>query len=441
MKPNIFLLTIDSVREDRFYGKKKTAVTPNFDYILKNGVYCEQNIATSDQTGTSLASIFTGKYPMNSEVTQFNFNFEFTTFFDDLKKHGYKLLSCVHDLSIFKKITKNFDENMEYIYGGTTTYPHLDNELGNKILEKFLNKNQNEPWMFFSHLLDLKDPVVWSKQFDDEKFGETAYDRNLSALDVWIGKFLEKIDLKNTLFVITADHGEYIIPELNDLEKSVRRVSEFGKKSKVLESIGKKPFSLSLKVARKIKKKKMGNLQSSDERNFHLSRASLELFDDLVKVPLLFIGYGIKKQRNISTQTRHVDIFPTIFDIINQEITDTSIDGISLMALINDQKFNEVPAYIETGSSSPKEKGKVLGIRTSEYKYFRSRNDSRKNVNLYNLKTDPCEENNLDDKIIIEKMEKILSDITNKSKTSIKKEITDEEALELEKELRKMGYI
>ena len=103
MKPNIFLLTIDSVREDRFYGKKKTAVTPNFDYILKNGVYCEQNIATSDQTGTSLASIFTGKYPMNSEVTQFNFNFEFTTFFDDLKKQGYKLLSCVHDLSIFLK--------------------------------------------------------------------------------------------------------------------------------------------------------------------------------------------------------------------------------------------------------------------------------------------------------------------------------------------------
>ena len=134
------------------------------------------------------------------------------------------------------------------------------------------------------------------------------------------------------------------------------------------------------------KKKKMGNLQSSDERNFHLSRASLELFDDLVKVPLLFIGYGIKKQRNISTQTRHVDIFPTIFDIINQEITDTSIDGMSLMPLINDQKFDEIPAYIETGSPNPKEKGKVLGIRTSEYKYFRSRNDSRKNVNLYNLK-------------------------------------------------------
>ena len=68
MKPNIFLLTIDSIRADRFYGSKKTAITPNFDFITKNGLFFEQNISTSDQTGTSLASIFTGKYPFNSGV-------------------------------------------------------------------------------------------------------------------------------------------------------------------------------------------------------------------------------------------------------------------------------------------------------------------------------------------------------------------------------------
>ena len=88
MKPNIFLLTIDSVRAERFYGPKKSAVTPNFDSIIKNGLFFTQNIATSDQTGTSLASIFTGKYPINSGVTQHNFNFDFTTFFDELKKIG-----------------------------------------------------------------------------------------------------------------------------------------------------------------------------------------------------------------------------------------------------------------------------------------------------------------------------------------------------------------
>ena len=74
MKKNIFLLTIDSIRADRFFGPKKTAVTPNFDFIRENGLFFEQNISSCDQTGTSLATIFTGKYPMNSGVTQFNFN-------------------------------------------------------------------------------------------------------------------------------------------------------------------------------------------------------------------------------------------------------------------------------------------------------------------------------------------------------------------------------
>ena len=441
MKPNIFLLTIDSIRADRFYGSKKTAITPNFDFITKNGLFFEQNISTSDQTGTSLASIFTGKYPFNSGVTQFNFNFEFTTFFDDLRKLGYNLYSCIPDLLIFQKITKNFKENIEYVYGRTTTYPHLDNELGDKIIENFLNEKMDEPWLFYSHLLDLKDPTVWSKKYDDIKFGETTYDRNLSALDLWIGKFLENINLKNTLFVITADHGEYVIPESNNLEKSIRKVSELGKRSQILGRVGKKPFSLSLKIAKKIKQNRMEDLHESEKRNYHLTRASSELFDDLIKVPLLFIGYNIEKPKNISTQTRHVDIFPTIFDLIDQTITDSSIDGRSNVPLIKNQEFDQMPAYIEAGSSDPRESGKVVGIRTSDYKYFRSRKNPKENVNLYNLKNDPNEENNIEDGVLIEKMEKILLEIINKSKSSKNNQITDGEALELEEELRKMGYI
>ena len=53
----------------------------------------------------------------------------------------------------------------------------------------------DEPWMFYCHLVDLKDPTIWAKDFEDKKFGESIYDRNLSALDIWIGKFLESIDL------------------------------------------------------------------------------------------------------------------------------------------------------------------------------------------------------------------------------------------------------
>ena len=100
----------------------------------------------------------------------------------------------------------------------------MDNDIGDEIVNDFLNKKMNEPWMFYSHLMDLKDPTVWAKEYDDIKFGKTVYDRNLSALDKWIGKFLEKIDLTNTLFIITTDHGEYVLPQSNDIEKSIRKV-------------------------------------------------------------------------------------------------------------------------------------------------------------------------------------------------------------------------
>lgn len=441
MKPNIFLLTIDSVRADRFYGPKKTAITPNFDNIIKKGIFFSQNISSSDQTGTSLASIFTGKYPIKSGVTQFNFNFEFTTFFDHLANLGYSLYSSVPDLSFLQKITKNFKKNIVCIYGATNVYPHLDDQLGNDILEQFQKNSMNEPWLFFCHLLDLKDPVVWSSEYNDPKFGETVFERNLSSLDKWIGKFLENIDLKKTLFVITADHGEYILPNPKNLESTIRKFSSLGKKSNLLETIGKKPFSLSMKIARKILQNQAKNLTPFERRNFHLTRASMELFDDLLKVPLLFIGYGIDKPKIVSSQVRHIDIFPTIFDLAGFSLPDSTIDGRSNVPLLKDEASDEVPVYIETGSRTPKDLGHVIGIRTSKYKYFRSRINTTENVNLYDLKEDPKEEHNISDKNLIEKMENILSNIVQESKSSKTHEITEEDAVNLEDELRKMGYI
>ena len=112
-----------------------------------------------------------------------------------------------------------------------------------------------------------------------------------------------------------------MLPQSNDIEKSIRKVSGIGKKSQILGSVGKKPFALSLKIAKKIKQNKVENLDESIKRNYYLSRASTELYDDLIRVPLLFIGHGIKEPKKISKQTRHIDIIPTIFELIEEEST------------------------------------------------------------------------------------------------------------------------
>ena len=62
-KPNIFFITIDSLRHDHCCGKNRTPKTRNIDSLIRSGAYFTQAISSADQTGTSLASIFTGLFP------------------------------------------------------------------------------------------------------------------------------------------------------------------------------------------------------------------------------------------------------------------------------------------------------------------------------------------------------------------------------------------
>ena len=78
-RPNIFFLTIDSLRADKMYGSPKTSVTPNLDSIMKNSIYFSQAISSADQTGTSLASIFTAQFPISTGLTHFNFTSKTTS--------------------------------------------------------------------------------------------------------------------------------------------------------------------------------------------------------------------------------------------------------------------------------------------------------------------------------------------------------------------------
>ena len=98
---------------------------------------------------------------------------------------------------------------------------------------------------------------------------------------------------------------------------------------------------------------------------------------------------------------------------------------------------------MESGSASATKLGKVMGIRTSHYKYLRSRKDLTKNVVLYNLKNDPNETKNIAslNPQIVEEMEGILQKITTDSAVYDLPSITKDESKKVEAELRKLGYL
>lgn len=454
-KHNILFVLVDSLRADKLFGEAKTANTPNIDKLIKNGVYFEQAITCADGTMLALASMFTGLYPFQTGLggKSFNkFSSKTRTYFNDLKKNGYQVFAKIPKPIISYGLAHDFDnkEKMEY-----DIFYRLKDGLDKEILEELKSLNSKEPWLYYIHLLDLHQPVWVPPHLNNEKNGQSQYERMISAIDEFMGKMLEIIDLEKTLVILTADHGEYL-PFLKkngliiSFEDIYLQKTQTGIGNLFPDALLPFKFKLTVLVHKirkipKIFKIKKLKLNPYERRSLLNSRSDPDcyLYDELVRTPLIFSGGIIPRHVIVSQQVRNMDIFPTIFGLLSIQDKNER-DGKNLISILKGEKTEELPAYMESTAFIKKTKGDVVGIRTSEYKYFRSVDEPSRKANLYDLKNDPLEEKNIAKvkKDVVDKMESLLSQIINKSKIALSKEkMSKYESKKVEEELRKLGYI
>ena len=442
-KPNILFLLIDACRSDRIFGPNSAQI-PNIGSLINKGVFFQQTFSSTDYTFGALGSIFTSQYPFGageSKEKYYNIHSFDDNYINHLNKNGYHTFATMHTALSIYGFSSNF-KNVDQEYPSKF---HMYNGLGEKIIAK-LNQIKNEkPWLYFVHILDLHAPIRVPPEFLNESYTK-RYDIMLNLIDEWIGKILTYIDLNNTLVIITSDHGDYI-PVIN-VDK------ESGKVFKILKSIIKKFIpnskitSIHTTKQNLIRKARTVTLKTSYEKRSLNLRPDEQryLFDEVIHVPLLFIGCGIKTPQIVKQQVRSIDIFPTIEDLAGIEPKKLNINGQSLFPLIQGNSLDEKPLYLEsttikTTQKSPKA---VIGIRTSHYKYFRSLIDPTENVHLYDLKTDPLEEQNLasTESSLVTQMEKKIKELKMHSiNRPEQKKLSKEEEEEIERELKKLGYI
>ena len=461
IKPNILFLIFDSFRADKISGPDKNSLTPNFDYIKKNGVFFDHAVSSGDASLLSYAGLFSGKHPFKTGMRSSKLTglVDTTSYLEFLKNHGYKLYGCMPKSSSFLEIIPEFVNNEEaFLDYGMSVFTDAGRITSNK-----LNSKMKEPWLFIMHSGDLHFPIKNPKGFEDEKFGSNNYEKQISALDSWLGQILEKIDLEKTLVVIIGDHGSYIqalskeslnvdFQDKGELQMKVLKISN--KFPKFLEPLKLNLFLARENINRKRKEKKIKDLdlKPHEIRGLLHQRSNLErfLFDEKVRVPLFMIGPKADQGMTISQQVRLIDVFPTICEIIGIPDKDEKIDGVSLYPLLENKKMGTLIAYMESSPAILIQPIIVIGVRTDKYKYFRNRYDSSKNVHLYDLENDPYEDDNIadKDKNIVDAMEDILK--TTISGFSLEKgcrlESTDDdlgtkETNMVEKQLKKMGYI
>ena len=478
-KPNILFLVLDGFRGDLCYGKKKTSKTPNIDKLIKNGTYFQTTISSGASSTPSVSSILTSLYPFESLVQDgdiFKIDPKISTHISELQKNGYDTHAIIQDSlhhigfrSIFGQNLYTYDHANEKVWSG----------LGTKIIEKINKIKKSNPWFCYIQLYDLnllihpkniieeKGPI----QIKDKTFGKNYYERIISAQDYWIGQIIDSIDKTNTLIIFTADHGlesgayDEELENFDYIQREKRNVSPglFHKIAMKNKSVI--PFRQQLAeqykqfVRNKTTKlqtpefNKLQNLNISPYRKRLMQQSAMfesHIFDDRIHVPLIFCHPNIPKEKKINSLVRSIDIFPSIFDLCNLRSSLVNRRGRSLKPLFSDLELEELPIFIESSVNVTKSRNSnVIGIRTSDFKYFRDKDDQKKNLNLYNLKKDPLEEYNIayDNSNLVENFEQILESIHPQKNFTIKKitdnedEIGTEEAKEIEKKLRDAGYI
>ena len=168
-------------------------------------------------------------------------------------------------------------------------------------------------------------------------------------------------------------------------------------------------------------------------------------YEELIHVPLIITGPGIVRGKRIEEFVSHVDIMPTLKELINANSLQNT-QGKSLGPLLKgkkDSRDNNTAIYIKGGNK----KASIDAIIFNNYKLIVNPDN---NLELYDLRLDPEELQNISEQKpellvkLIERIKEIRVENNHKQKENIQNisgetlDKTDKKTLE---RLKALGYI
>jgi len=244
--PNIVLIIMDTVRQDHCscygYGRR---TTPVLEELVKSSIVYHKAYSPAGWTSPAHASLFTGLYPIAHGISQENWvlHDESVTIAEILSTRGYETIGIVENPVL--AVPNNFDQGFQNYY--ETWKVKEENPNINKAFltfQKFLSsRNQEKSFFTFINFIEPHTPYnssgqfyatflsdrsiklehnMWVEHFLGKlKFSEKEirhlfelYDAEILYTDYLVGQIIEALkehDLwKETVFIVTSDHGENI---------------------------------------------------------------------------------------------------------------------------------------------------------------------------------------------------------------------------------------
>jgi len=252
--PNVILLIVDAWRADSLGCYNKSSVnTPNIDEFAQEAVLFKNAISQSPGTINSAPSIFCSVYPY--EHGYFNYRCfvsrKFNTLAEFLKNEGYRTFGVSTNPHVTKKngLTQGFDVFVEDL-----VWKNTDCDEVNETLTKWLDNNNRIPFFAMLWYIDPHTPyqpppgyinkyipqkeereLILDKTTSPQPYIDVApmerevskklYAAEVNFFDTEFAKLIDYLEqhglMRNSIIILTADHGESFWEKKDPLGKEV----------------------------------------------------------------------------------------------------------------------------------------------------------------------------------------------------------------------------
>ncbi|MEZ4262156.1 MAG: sulfatase [Polyangiaceae bacterium] len=346
---NVLMISIDSMRADMPWAGYDRAIAPHLVELHERSVSYTRGYAVSSFTSKSVAGMLTGRYPSELRRT----GVFFTKYLDKgdffCTALGRAGVPCVagHAHAYMGPGLSGFESGfdtwrlVDAIPFDYNTDPYVTSHKLTPLAIEIVDEAAKKPGPFFAwfHYMDPHDK--YQPHEEAPHFGKRArdiYDEEVFYTDLWIGKLLDHVKAEpwgaRTAIVVTADHGE-----------------AFGEHG--------------------------------------MTKHAHEVWEELVHVPLFFAVPGVAP-RKIDTPRSHVDLAPTIMELLGQKPTE-GLPGTSLVAELRGADAPARDVIIDLPEDKYNERRRAL-VR-GHHKLIAFGNDAR--FSLFDLAADPREADDL----------------------------------------------
>lgn len=426
------MISFDSLRSD-FVAQLTPAEAPNFCRMRDEGVFFSNTIVHVPCTIPSHASMLSGLYPAKTGVRDMHHKVpaEVPTIFTLLKARGFRTLgsSPTPMLTASRAGYKGIDEHVPFRYG------HL---------RKAILKSAGKRFFAFLQYWGTHTPYeTWLPGFRPgdlalNLLGPTRVIENYRGIRR-IGDMLWLARIKRIRAMLKEGNPRIVAALKQGYKQAIITADRFlGSLLRILEEAG---------VADKTLIVVTGDHGDSFNEHGEIDKASdgryehgQFLYDNVLRVPLIFFCRGRRFARTYDTQIQQIDMAPTVLEALGVE-HDGAMDGSSLWrnSIVGATPPNETLAFSEVVRESLSVE--LRSVRSRSHKLLR---DYKNNTcELYDLKTDPQEQHDLyqtdqnaEKTMLLDRLQAF-----SESRTTAKAACTDDEQQRIQATLRNLGYI